>query len=154
MSCVIFDLDGTLADCKHRKHYIHKPAFFDDADPPWESDWAAFFEACDRDRPIYPVISIYKQLDDHGVKLYIFSGRSDNVREKTRRWLRRFGIKYELLFMRPSGDVTPDEELKASWVEIIGGAKEISYVFDDRDKVVKMWRSLGITCFQVAEGDF
>jgi hypothetical protein len=26
--------------------------------------------------------------------------------------------------------------------------------FDDRDKVVKMWRDNGIICFQVAPGDF
>jgi hypothetical protein len=27
-------------------------------------------------------------------------------------------------------------------------------VFDDRMQVVKMWRELGLTVFQVAEGDF
>ena len=27
-------------------------------------------------------------------------------------------------------------------------------VFDDRQQVVRMWRALGLTVFQVAEGDF
>jgi len=27
-------------------------------------------------------------------------------------------------------------------------------VFDDRDRVVKMWRDVGVTCFQVADGEF
>ncbi|KAB1900519.1 5'-hydroxyl kinase, partial [Micromonospora sp. AMSO31t] len=27
-------------------------------------------------------------------------------------------------------------------------------VFDDRQQVVRMWRSLDLTVFQVAEGDF
>jgi hypothetical protein len=31
---------------------------------------------------------------------------------------------------------------------------EVLCVFDDRDKVVKMWRENGINCFQVAPGDF
>ena len=31
---------------------------------------------------------------------------------------------------------------------------DVFLVVDDRDKVVKMWRSLGLSVFQVAEGDF
>ena len=27
-------------------------------------------------------------------------------------------------------------------------------IFDDRQSVVDMWRSRGLTCFQVAKGDF
>ena len=32
--------------------------------------------------------------------------------------------------------------------------KRLICIFDDRNKVVNMWRSLGITCLQVANGDF
>jgi hypothetical protein len=31
---------------------------------------------------------------------------------------------------------------------------EVFLVVDDRDKVVKMWRDLGLNTFQVAPGDF
>jgi len=155
MSCVIFDLDGTLADCEHRKHFIQRPIIGSyQQDPDWKPDWDAFFAACNDDRPIEAVIEVNRHLYAQGVKVHIFSGRSDAVRRKTIRWLAHWGVKYDLLFMRPQGDTTPDEELKAAWVDAIGGTWVISYVFDDRDKVVKMWRSLGITCFQVAEGDF
>jgi hypothetical protein len=50
----------------------------------------------------------------------------------------------------------PDDELKESWLnnpEIIDKNRVVA-VFDDRDKVVKMWRKNGIPCFQVAEGNF
>jgi hypothetical protein len=55
-----------------------------------------------------------------------------------------------LLFMK-------DDELKEMWLdeEFPGeGINEIECVFDDRDKVVNMWRKRGIPCFQVAPGDF
>ena len=32
--------------------------------------------------------------------------------------------------------------------------EDIFCIFDDRDKVVKMWREEGLTCMQVAPGDF
>jgi len=39
-----------------------------------------------------------------------------------------------------------DREIRDNW-RIVG-------VFDDRQQVVRMWRALGLTVFQVAEGDF
>ena len=58
--------------------------------------------------------------------------------------------------MRPSGDTTPDDVLKLNWLKegMFGNKADIMAVFDDRNKVVDMWRSEGITCFQVAEGNF
>ena len=58
--------------------------------------------------------------------------------------------------MRDEGDYTPDDELKAQWYEnmLIEDRHRIKGVFDDRDRVVKMWRSKGLTCFQVGYGDF
>jgi hypothetical protein len=31
---------------------------------------------------------------------------------------------------------------------------EIAFVLEDRNSMVKKWRELGLTCLQVAEGDF
>jgi hypothetical protein len=55
--------------------------------------------------------------------------------------------------MRAASDFTPDEELKRQWIEEYK-LEHILCIFDDRKKVVDMWRSLGLTCFQVAPGDF
>lgn len=30
----------------------------------------------------------------------------------------------------------------------------VEYVLDDRNQVVDMWRNMGLTCLQVAEGGF
>jgi hypothetical protein len=129
----------------------------------WKPNWDAFFEACDQDLPNFPVIETFKLLTtaqmevDHGwgsVSVVIFSGRSDSVAEKTQAWLRKYYIFPNLIRMRPAGDYTPDEQLKEKWMQELGGPERILCVYDDRDKVVKMWRSHGIACFQVAPGDF
>jgi hypothetical protein len=46
----------------------------------------------------------------------------------------------------------PNEELKRQWIQEYK-LEDIICVFDDRTKVVNMWRDLGLTCFQVAPGD-
>lgn len=58
--------------------------------------------------------------------------------------------------MRNINDYTPDEVLKRSWYEELPffDKERLVTVFDDRNKVVNMWRSLGVSCFQVADGNF
>ena len=73
--------------------------------------------------------------------------------EHRRHWLDKFKVPFQLLKMRPADDFTPDEKLKRQWIAEYDLAN-ILCVFDDRKKVVDMWRELGLTCFQVAPGDF
>ena len=49
----------------------------------------------------------------------------------------------------------PDEVLKKAMLdEFMEDIEEVYLVVGDRDKVVKMWRSLGLNTWQVAEGNF
>ena len=61
-----------------------------------------------------------------------------------------------MLRMRKQGDYTPDEVLKKQWFDELSthDRMRLMCVFDDRDKVVKMWRDEGVACFQVAPGEF
>ena len=54
--------------------------------------------------------------------------------------------------MRKAGDFTPDEDLKRGWLAEMEPPElaRLTAVFDDRDKVVAMWRAAGVPCFQVA----
>lgn len=177
---VIFDLDGTLALIDHRRHLVEKEVAFVkwfnalDAEVQqeyqrnfsqeklrihfvdsngWKPDWDAFFEACDKDQPNHGVIEMYRFLMSH-YRVYVFSGRSNAVEEKTLSWFYANEIPIPHVFrMRPDKDYTPDEQLKAKWLEEVG-VDNVFCVFDDRQKVVDMWRSKGITCFQVAPGNF
>jgi phosphoglycolate phosphatase-like HAD superfamily hydrolase len=141
MAFYVFDLDGTLADCSHRQHLAEA------------GDWDAFFAACPDDKPILPTIELLLRLwNTRTVKIEIWSGRSDAVRPQTEEWLCRHGIQGNLLTcMRTAGDHRPDDELK---LEFLRGTEAPDIIFDDRKRVVDMWRREGLVCFQVAPGDF
>ena len=154
----IFDLDGTLALIRHRVHMLE-----------WrdKEKWRHFYAACSKDEPNVPVIATLESLRRSGADVWIFSGRSDEVRGPTVEWLRKhtsfmasdfdsaFGIQ-DVLVMREEGDYTPDDVLKKQWYDdmLIDDKKRLVAVFEDRDRVVKMWRDAGVTCFQVAPGEF
>lgn len=139
----IFDLDGTIAHTGHRQHYL------DDNIPP---DWDGFFAACVDDTPIFSVIELMRDLRETGARIEIWSGRSDAVRPQTVKWLDDKNVPYDRLLMREHGDYTADEVLKMSWLGALTDPPDA--VFDDRDKVVKMWRDQGLLCCQVAYGSF
>lgn len=146
---VIVDLDGTLALNQHRYHYIYP----EDGGKP---DWDGFFLACVDDLPNAPVISVIQSLKQSGHKIHVFSARGEIAHSQTVEWLQDHKVPYDELTLRESGCYTPDEELKREWLDKYYPSykSQILCVFDDRNKVVEMWRSLGLSCFQVADGDF
>ncbi len=57
--------------------------------------------------------------------------------------------------MRKTDDFRPDEDVKKEiYNENIKNKFNVLYVFDDRNSVVNIWRNEGLTCLQVANGDF
>ena len=80
----------------------------------------------------------------------------DTVEEQTVTWLWKHGVIWANLKMRPAGDYTPDDELKESWLHAMSpeDRARLVMVFDDRQRVVDMWRRNGVVCVQVAPGDF
>ena len=137
---VVFDLDGTLANTDHRAHLVAA------------KDWRGYFAACDLDPPHSHVMAVAYALIDAGHEVEIWSGRSDEVRDKTEAWLAQYGLGDLPLKMRQAGDHTADEKLKLSW--LLEAPKKPDMIFDDRAKVVRMWRENGVPCAQVADGDF
>ena len=145
---VIFDLDGTLADISHRRHYVEKPDKQD-------ADWRAFYAACVDDKLNHAVDHAWISYQASGYEMWIVSGRSDEVRPQTEEWLTKMSLRPDKLLMRKADDHQPDHKLKRAWLN--DGTipkKRVVTVFDDRDSVVAMWREEGLTCFQVAPGDF
>ena len=141
MTFIIFDLDGTLADINHRVHYVRNG----------NRDWDSFFSACTSDLFNTPVAEALWAHLRAGHHVEIWSGRSDVVERETREWLADNGIDPRLLTrMRPAGDYTPDVDLKRSWLHELHPDERPDLVYDDRQRVVDMWRDEGLTCFQVA----
>jgi hypothetical protein len=108
------------------------------------------------DKPHEAVITAVRAMYASGHHIVFCSGRSEDAREDTVEWLdRHVGVPYEALFMRTVGDHRKDAVVKAEIFEReIRHRWRITAVFDDRNQVVRMWRSLGLTVFQVAEGNF
>ena len=148
MKWIIFDLDGTLADIEDRRQLCTKEN--------GKMDWNKFFDPDNikLDKPNIPVIMMAQALTAFGYKIAIFSGRSARTEDATKDWLHEQDIKFDILKMRPERNFRPDEQLKLEWLNGMDWKDNVEAVFDDRDKVVNMWREIGLTCMQVAPGNF
>lgn len=149
----IFDIDGTLADCRHRLRFILPPAGgIYDEELDWKPDWKSFYEQCPYDQPIEDVCRVCREL---GYPVIYITGRPQEYREQTDKWITYNDLPGGLLFMRQDGDHRPDYEYKREiYKKYIEGHYNILGVFEDRTQCVDMWRELGLTCFQVAKGDY
>lgn len=146
--CVIVDIDGTLADCQHRRHHVEKQF----------KDWDKFFDPklIARDKLIKPVWEVVMALQQRFPIIYC-SGRRESEREVTKQWLYKHGLWMhpQKLYMRQVGDRRSDVQVKR---ELLAKIRKDGYepivVLDDRSSVVEMWREEKLTCLQVAKGDF
>lgn len=156
-AAVICDLDGTLA-------LIHGRSPYDASD-------------CDiKDLPNVPVIETIKAHHAAGRNIIFCSGREDKYRPETIRFIEKY-CTYEYdkwasnpdvlgaemvtapipfqLFMRKTDDFRKDSIIKEEiYQNQIENKYNVLLVLDDRDQVVTYWRSIGLTCFQVAPGNF
>lgn len=143
---IIFDVDGTIADVEHRRHLVNGD----------NKDWKAFRLATADDKPVQWVCDIAKRFIAQGDDVAFFSARNESEREITEQQIADWiGDGHKGLFLRPDGDFRCDAEFKselADKFEEFGG--KIDMVFDDRNKVVEMWRNRGVNVIQVADGDF
>ena len=148
---VIFDLDGTLADISARRNLATK----DDG----KLDWDIFLnrDNIKLDVPNQKVVDMARMINmTDKYQIFILSGRSKSTYRTTQQWLIQNDIPFDDLIMRPTDDYhhyMKDSDLKKMWLDTIG-VDNVAMVFDDRQQVVDMWRAQGLTCFQVAKGDF
>ncbi|GAA1563311.1 NIF family HAD-type phosphatase [Actinomadura kijaniata] len=115
-------------------------------------DWARVGE----DAPNPPVIAVVRALAAAGHRVIYLSGRSDACRDATRAWIaEHVGVPGEALLMRADGDRRRDTVVKRELYERrIAPVGPVTAVLEDRASVVAMWRRLGLTVLQVAEGNF
>ena len=139
---VIFDIDGTLANNNHRSPYAL-----------WELD---------KDTPIGFVVDMLNMYRASGHKIICVSGRHSGVKADERKyfdmtdaWLAKHNIVPDELFMRATGDSRKDDIIKEEiFNEHIAPRFNVVLAVDDRDRVVEMFRRIGVNCAQVAFGEF
>jgi hypothetical protein len=143
---VMCDIDGTVALKGNRNPYD---------------------ESCvDQDQPNEPVVDVLVALIRVGYTPVFISGRTEKCYISTQQWLKKYVLSqylspntrlspYPPLLMRPEGDNRRDAEVKLElFNKHIRNNYNVRAVLDDRNQVVEMWRSLGLTVLQVAYGDF
>ncbi|MGB0927939.1 MAG: HAD family acid phosphatase [Pikeienuella sp.] len=143
---ILFDIDGTLADIAHRRHFLTDG----------RRDWRSFNAEMGGDTPNAPIVELYQTLWASGqYDLMLLSGRSEDQRAVTETWLTWNEIPFDQLLMRASGDYRSDVVVKKEFLERIRAAgKTVLFAVDDRQSVVDMWRENGVTCLQCDVGDF
>lgn len=109
----------------------------------------------DVDDPDETVQETVRTLWMGGLVPIAMSGRVEATRGTTESCLTRDDVPFEHLFMRADGDMRSDDIVKHEifWRDV-APHYNVRFVLDDRDQVVRMWRRIGIPCFQVAEGEF
>lgn len=145
---VIFDIDGTIADCSHRLHLIEGE----------KKEWEKFFFACVDDKPIKPILELLESIFG-SCDIVFCTSRPERTRKETTDWIientgYRYLPKNELL-MRSDNDRRPDTIVKPELLEKEGLTPDrVLFIVEDRTKVVKKWRELGYTVLQCADGDY
>lgn len=137
--CILVDIDGTMAKMNGRGPF----------------DWWAVGE----DLPNQAVVDMVWAYSRSGwtadVEVIFMSGRDEVCRAETTKWLEELGFANKLLLMRPKGDTRADHVVKLElFDQYIRDYLDVQFVLDDRNQVVDMWRDIGLTCLQVAPGDF
>jgi predicted kinase len=109
------------------------------------------------DRPNIPIIDMVRhEAYDLGNLIVFGSGRSEKFREVSMEWLyQEVKVPIAGCFMRPLGDSRNDAIVKLELFDKnIRGKFNIKRAYDDRNRVVDAYRSIGLTVLQVADGNF
>ena len=194
----ICDIDGTLMNIDHRRHYVEGD----------KKDWKSFEDNIKHDtfnKQLNNLINLiehirwdkfeeetYDDVTEFDVghfknRVYYFSGRSEKLREitvaqilyatfmeeysldKILKFIKHDSENFNLwghfyrqtsnqLFLRADKDYREDSIVKSEMLDKLIETEGVNInsliIFDDRQSVVDMWRERGVTCFQVAKGDF
>ena len=143
---VVFDIDGTLANCAHRTELARA------------KQWDAFHEASIFDA-VYP--DTYKLMGILGThhNVLCLTGRPEKYRAITMNWLLANSLFPDEIIMRPDDDWTQDGELKVRLLSerygsLEGALAEVAFILEDRDRVVEALRNAGFNVWQVRQGSY
>ena len=141
---VICDLDGTLCNIEHRLKYARGE----------QKDWGKFFAGIPEDTLRQDVVDqLVNTSLEHGARILYVSARPEKYRKDTEDWFEKNGVVgHYLLIMRPDNDTRDDTVVKKEIYDKYLKNLDIVKVFDDRPKVIAMWRSLGLDVIDVGDG--
>ena len=137
MKFVIFDIDDTLSDTTHRRHFVERVK---------GNDWTSFFLSCGKDSEKEEIVRLARKLAANGLGIAIMSGRRQSVRDISVDWLEKAGINADRMFFRREKDFRKSHVVKQSWTEVLlSEGHEIVMALDDEEPNRRMFSGLGIT---------
>ena len=128
----VFDIDGVLADVRHRLHLLEKRP----------KDWAGFFAAAPADPPLAEGVALVRELETAYRVVYV-TGRPERCQADTMRWLSDHALPSGKLIMRGDRDRRPARVVKAGIVDELARQASIAVVVDDDAAVCAALRSRG-----------
>lgn len=132
-TAMVFDLDGVLADARHRLHYLR--------DIP--KNWDAFFGAAPADPVLPQGVELVAQAVGRGHQVIYLTGRPERCRNDTVAWLAERGLPSGPLHMRRDGDRRPARFTKVATLRRLGRSLVIAAFVDDDAAVVQSVREAG-----------
>jgi hypothetical protein len=132
----IVDIDGVVADVRHRLHHIERRP----------KDWDAFFAAAPTDPPHPEGVAVVQRLaEDH--EIVFLTGRPGWLRTATEAWLDANGIGGHQVVMRPRNDRRPAARVKLELVRQLSDGRNLDVIVDDDPAVVAAMQEAGYTVF-------
>ncbi|HEX5533002.1 MAG TPA: HAD family acid phosphatase [Actinomycetales bacterium] len=128
---VVLDLDGVLADTRHRMHLIERRP----------KDWDGFFTAAVHDPAHAEGLAIAKSAADQGRVVVYLSGRPERTRRDTVEWLRRQGAPSGELLLRRDDDRRPARMVKIGHLRRLNERFDVQVLVDDDPEVVRAVRN-------------
>ena len=135
---ILCDIDGTVANNDHRQHFLEG-----------KKDWDGFFNALDKDQPIYPIIDKIIEENKSGKEIMFLTGRPERYKDLTKTWLKKYFTFDIRILMRGDNDqrnkiITKKEIFIANFKR-----NEIDLVIDNDEELIKMWESFGLSTLKV-----
>lgn len=141
---IVFDIDGVLADNRHRFKLIEQAP----------KDWDRYYDMMGMDPVFDQVAAIMNSLGEYN-NVFLATGRPTKFRQRTKTWLESADLSDVVyrMFMRAEGDFRPNPEIKEEMAKIITrDYGKIDMVFEDDPRSVEIWRKYAPIVMEVKHG--
>jgi phosphoglycolate phosphatase-like HAD superfamily hydrolase len=128
----VFDVDGVLADVRHRLRHVERRP----------KDWDAFFGAAAQDPPLTQGVALAQESARDCEVVYV-TGRPERCRADTLAWFARHGLPAGELRMRRERDRRPARVAKPELLRELARDRVVAVVVDDDPQVCDAYERAG-----------
>jgi phosphoglycolate phosphatase-like HAD superfamily hydrolase len=128
----VIDIDGVVADVRHRLHHVTgRP-----------KDWRAFFALAADDGLLSEGEETVRTLAEVYDVVYL-SGRPERLRTVTQQWLEQHRLPEGPLMLRPYDDFRPSRLYKVEALQTLADTSTVVVLVDDDPRVLDAARAAG-----------